>query len=329
MAIATLEEYLREFSVEIGDRILTSFPALHAPAPLTASFDPASIPYWPSYSEIDPAARMAYLKWHASGRSSPEAPISFVFLYFYGLERRILRDYGSGANRGEEYWTILGEVRRLLEVYGGNHSFRRYASALLEMAEAIHHTVDTDGPPPEYPLLGYDLPARLKIALGLMARDGKPIQPAWAAAWVCADPLFPRRTPFSRCNAYFKELFALRYRERWGAGIVVKPNKTTIRLEYQPASPSFGGPVSAQTELPDITVLREPIGKLRELGTECMDALDAYSRYLGRNPGTEAHPASMALLPPGLLAESQAGEARLASSRETSGPGRFRRPPVP
>jgi DNA replication protein DnaC len=31
MAITTLEEYLREFSVEIGDRILTTFPALHAP----------------------------------------------------------------------------------------------------------------------------------------------------------------------------------------------------------------------------------------------------------------------------------------------------------
>jgi len=31
MAITTLEAYLREFSVEIGDRILTSFPALHAP----------------------------------------------------------------------------------------------------------------------------------------------------------------------------------------------------------------------------------------------------------------------------------------------------------
>jgi len=31
MAIATLEEYLREFSVEIGDRILTSVPALHGP----------------------------------------------------------------------------------------------------------------------------------------------------------------------------------------------------------------------------------------------------------------------------------------------------------
>ena len=31
MAIATLEEYLKEFSVEIGNRILTSFPALHTP----------------------------------------------------------------------------------------------------------------------------------------------------------------------------------------------------------------------------------------------------------------------------------------------------------
>jgi hypothetical protein len=31
MAITKIEEYLREFAVEIGDRILTSFPALHAP----------------------------------------------------------------------------------------------------------------------------------------------------------------------------------------------------------------------------------------------------------------------------------------------------------
>ena len=45
MAIATLEEYLREFSVEIGDRILTSYPALHAPgdpvSPILARYAPA------------------------------------------------------------------------------------------------------------------------------------------------------------------------------------------------------------------------------------------------------------------------------------------------
>jgi hypothetical protein len=37
LAITTLEEYLREFSAEIGDRILTSFPVLHAPS------DPVSL----------------------------------------------------------------------------------------------------------------------------------------------------------------------------------------------------------------------------------------------------------------------------------------------
>jgi uncharacterized tellurite resistance protein B-like protein len=69
--------------------------------------------------------------------------------------------------------------------------------------------------------------------------------------------------------------------------------------------------VTASTSLPDITALKEPIGKLRELGMECMDHLDAYSRYLGRNPGSETHPAAMALLPSALLAECQTGEARL------------------
>jgi uncharacterized tellurite resistance protein B-like protein len=289
-------------------------PALIDPsqavAQSTAGFNPNSIPYWPSYSSIEPAARLAYLKWHASGRSAADATISFVFLYFYGLERRVLYDYGSTTERGEEYWLILDEVRRLLSIYGGNSSFRRYASAFLEMAESVHLTVDTDGPPPDHPL-GYEVPSRLKIALGMMARDGKPIPPAWACAWISADPLFPRRTPFSRCNGYFRELFALRYREKWGAGIAVKPNKTLLSLQYQPASASFGGQVTASTSLPDITALKEPIGKLRELGTQCTDELDAYSRYLGRNPGSDTHPAAMALLPPALLAESQVGEARV------------------
>lgn len=290
-------------------------PALIDPskavAPSTAGFNPESISYWPSYSSIEPAARHAYLKWHASGRSAADAPISFVFLYFYGLERRVLYDYGSKSERSEEYRLILDEVRRLLSSYGDNASFRRYASAFLEMAESVSLTLDTDGPPPEYPLLGYEIPSRLRIALGRMARDGKPIPPAWACAWVSADPYFPRRTPFSRCNRYFTELFALRYSEKWGAGIVVKPNKTLLCLQYRPASASFGGQVTASTSLPDITVLKEPIGKLRDLGTQCIDELDAYSRYLGRNPGSDAHPAAMALLPSVLLAESQTGEAKL------------------
>jgi uncharacterized tellurite resistance protein B-like protein len=288
-------------------------PALIDPSKSVAAsssgFDPASIPYWPSYCDLSPAARHAYLEWHASGRSNPDAPISFVFLYFYGLERRLLYDYGTSTNRPDEYEAIVREVERLLTIYSDNGSFRRYSSSFLEIARAIHHSVDTDAAPPEYPIFSPELPSRLRIALGLMARDSKPIPAVWASAWISADPLFGRRTPFTRCNGYFKDLFALRYRERWGEGVIVKPNRTTIRLQYQPASASFSSSVTAQTDLPDITVLKEPIGKLRELGSQCQDELDAYSRYIGRNPGASAHPAAMALLPPPLLAQCQTGDA--------------------
>lgn len=43
------------------------------------------MPYWPSYSEIAPSSRGAYLDWLASGRSDPNANIGYVFLFFYGL----------------------------------------------------------------------------------------------------------------------------------------------------------------------------------------------------------------------------------------------------
>lgn len=48
--------------------------------------------YWPSYSDISPRGRAAYLAWLAGGRSNPRAYIGYVFVYFYGLERRLLTE---------------------------------------------------------------------------------------------------------------------------------------------------------------------------------------------------------------------------------------------
>ena len=47
-----------------------------------------SMPYWPSYSDINPGARATYLDWLASGRSDERYGPGYVFIYFYGLERR-------------------------------------------------------------------------------------------------------------------------------------------------------------------------------------------------------------------------------------------------
>jgi hypothetical protein len=52
----------------------------------------SSLGYWPNYSELTPSARRAYLEWLASGRCAPNAPIGYVFVYFYGLERRLIAE---------------------------------------------------------------------------------------------------------------------------------------------------------------------------------------------------------------------------------------------
>ncbi len=286
-------------------------PALIDPSLSVASssvgFDREWFQYWASYTEIGASARNFYLSWHAAGRSSPEMPISLVFMYFFGIERRILQDLGTGGGHGEEYSLILAEVRRLLGIYGANQSFRGYASTFLDLAEVIRKYPDLDGPPPDEILPTYGVSARLKLGLRLMARDGKPIPPAWARACVVADPPFPPRTPFTRCREYFNELFEARYRERFGDGVIVTPDKMRVQDDYQQEGYSFRRALTARAELLDVTVLQEPIGKLRALAEECTGELNAYSRYLGRNPGGGKCLAAMALLPPILLSKSMTG----------------------
>ncbi len=156
------------------------------------------------------------------------------------------------------------------------------------------------------------------MGLGLMARDGKAVPAAWARTWAIADPIFPRHTPFLRCREYFDELFDARYRDRFGAGVVLKPNKTLLRLEYRPASASFANSVVAETGLPDVTVLKEPAGQLRALAEECCQELDSYSRYVGRNPTGAKDVAGLALLPPVLVSQSQASHVRQLRDRLAS-----------
>ena len=87
--------------------------------------------YWPSYSSIPPDCRAAYLHWLLDGRRAPGAHIGYVFLYFYGLERRLLVDSQRSPAARAEHPTLVREVERLLRIYGANGSFSGYAGNLL------------------------------------------------------------------------------------------------------------------------------------------------------------------------------------------------------
>ncbi|KQU95533.1 hypothetical protein ASD12_23790 [Mesorhizobium sp. Root102] len=252
--------------------------------------------YWPSYSSISPPARKSYLDWLAGSRSDPDAYIGYVFLYFYGLERRLMLEESPPDADG-----VVAEVCRLLQVYGGNGSFKRYAGELLsafqlksaQLPEKFDLEVEENS---------YEIPIMLKVALGMRVRSGDAIEPDLLLAYVLADPETRVRTPARRAQSLLRELFAEAVEKQYPNGVRVpaagvrklKVNYRACSATFDLAIRPFGG------DLPDITNRSEPISGARRIFDDCTDRLDDYSRMLGRSEGLRPSLAAVAQLPSGL-----------------------------
>ncbi len=242
------------------------------------------IGYWPSYSRISPNARGTYLNWLLTGRCEPRTHIGYVFIYFYGLERRAISDAPNDAAARAEVGLIAAECRRLLAIYGENRSFRGYASRLLSLLPYVapeHFDAD--------PLDGLDVerygevPLRVRVEIADRALAGKPIDSNLALEWFRGHPDSRLRTPARRCAAEFDELFRRRLESKFPKGWLVKPNKRGIKVDYTPASASFMGGVEFDlSHLPDVTSLVRPLRVLQEIADQAMADLDGLSRYLGK-----------------------------------------------
>ena len=257
--------------------------------------DPLS--YYPSYAELSPAQRGRYLDWLAAGADGPDVGIGYVFLYFYGLERRVFLD---GAV-GEERAAVVAEVRRLYDLYRSNGSFERYAAAFLSAAEGAGAETAQYLTTPEI-ARRWEPDLRLRLALGQAAVDGAPIPADWALLWLYQDPYTSLRTAATRCLEELRALFRHRYSEQFGDGLRVKPNKTPLRVDYRASSGDFQAAVPVG-DLPDVTALKRPLNQLRPVLDACTDELDAYSRFVGRHPEKRQTREAVGLLPPSLARE--------------------------
>ena len=256
--------------------------------------DPAgeSLPYWPSYRDITPRARATYLDWLAGGRADPRIGPGYVFLYFYGLERRFFQD--SPAE--EERRRLVAEVSRLLGMYGQNHSVRRYLGAFLNAAAVVLESGGDHRPP--FTSSARELPLLLRVAIGQMVKSGEPLSAEWLLEWYVAHPDTRLRTAVTRALTEFKALFALLFDDRFPEGLTLRAPKRRLRAVYRAASGTFEADLrGAIGDVPDIGALSRPVTVAREIADEAAGALAKYSRFLGRNPhgrdSIEAH----ALLP--------------------------------
>lgn len=279
--------------------------------------------YWPSYSEITPSARRAYLSWLAGGRCDPEADIGYVFLFFYGLERRAIVDGLKDEQAQRDRPAIAQELRRLLVIYGGkSFSFRRYASELLSWLEVSHFSKKLyNEPVPCFPTT-FEVPLYIRLALGLAAAHGVPVPPHLALAWVRLDPASCLRTSANRCAEQFDKLFQQLYTETFKSGIVLPCNKTKLKLVYQPASAGFRGVNEIKLtfgDTPDVTVLTAPQKQLKKIVEVVTDQLDPYSRYLGRNPDSLNALEGLLLLPPTVWPEAAKDALKALQGRVAEG----------
>lgn len=258
--------------------------------------------YWPSYSHIPPGSRAAYLTWLADGRRARDVPMGYPFLFFYGLERRVLVDARHLPAAAAEVPGIRAEVEQLREAYGANHSFRSYSTSFLGVIDTLwpgagpavmtSHSSDRT----------WELPIELRVRIGRSLAAGEPLPASLAFAWLLASPEVSMRTPATRCPSEFQRLFEMRYAAAFGAGLAIRPPRKRLVAHYRPASASFGGPVELPVgDLPDVAGLTAPVTRLREVADACSDDLDAYSRWLGRHPDGGQSLAAAALLPDELI----------------------------
>lgn len=258
--------------------------------------------YWPSYDTGMPEARGAYLNWLLYGRRNPSAYIGYVFLFFYGIERRILVDLAKDLSHSEVD-VLVAEVNRLLDIYGNNRSFRGYATSFLDLIASLKSLEGELAPVPWNPDdRGWELPNALRLGLGRLAAAGTPLPADWALSYLRHHPENGLRTAAQRCQPQFDELFCTRYHQRFPGGIKMRAPARKIDFSYYPASAGFGGTVSVESDVPDITSVVGPLNKLKDLGAECADELDALSRFLGRRPDESASASAVSLLPDVLLA---------------------------
>lgn len=282
-------------------------PSLPIAAP-SAGNAQEKLGYWPSYANVSPGCRGTYLRWLSSGKCDPETDIGYVFLYFYGLERRLLVDQPPPG----EVELLVAEVVRLRGIYSGNGSFDGYSRRLIETVETARAIVDPASARPYTPDLS--LPAGpmslpLKIAIGRKVVADEPLEFDLAIAGLMGLPwdVAPRNTlVMDRARSAFLRSLRVRFDKAFPLGFKLRNRKDSrLQLDYRPASAGLRvnlGAAAALGHLPDPATLNWT--KLVSLAAEVSSELEPYAKMLAYHPERADSLAALGVCPPDLLADT-------------------------
>jgi hypothetical protein len=277
----------------------------------------AEMSYWPSYGQISPRSRLAYLQWLSNGKSDPSAYIGFVFLYFYGLERRVFL-VGTDAN---ETVTIIGEVERLRRIYGSNRSFDGYSRGFLEASEIkrlLGMASASRGYSPDLGAPAYVMPMMLKLAIATRVTKGEPLSFELAVAGLVGLPqgtsIVDRRV-LEHAWPYLIEMLRPRFEAVCPLGLRLRPGKAgKLPLIYRGATAGLQvdlGAAHSGASLPDPAML--DWSKLIALVAPVAADLEPFAKRAAHRSTWAASLEAVAFLPTEVQRIATIGPAQTAS----------------
>lgn len=275
LVYATGQKYLHVFDASL----------IELPLPTSKSaYLAESLPYWPTYHECSPRQRAQYLDWIYSGRKDPSVELGYVFIFFYGLERRILVD-------GQDHVCIINELVRLMSIYTQSNSFKNYSATLLWLT--IFLTAERGG------VVDNDILSRaikatsrwsddaLRYCLGYFALRALPLPVDAAYVLADRDERSVNSVVTKRHADKFRTLFVQRFEEAHPSGFTLPAKHRERKLEYRPASGTLlaarnSPPEVASRTIPAFDHSQRHFGPLATLWNNCVDELRGFDRVSRR-----------------------------------------------
>jgi len=292
---------------------LSSEPSLihpHLPLAPVAGRLGGSFSSWMTYRDLTPPLRAGYLRWLAGGRSAPDIPQVYLYLFFCGIERRILIDLRNAPGDRPELPLLLGELVRLMTVYRRSAGFVESASYLAVLGHLFAGGVSAEALEPLLAAAGSRNAAAAEIGAALLARDGRPLSAPWAfSLWATWDQAY-RAAPFFNCPREVRDLFLLRFSEAFPAGIRLPRRQEMLGFSYLPQNPSLRAEVSLRLAgLHGVRRTRDQMEKLQQVADRVFSELAPYSRWV-RKSGNPSSPAALVWLPAELARGWESEESR-------------------
>jgi uncharacterized tellurite resistance protein B-like protein len=273
-----------------------------------------------SYAFLDPNQRACYLDWISNGRAGALDNSGYAFLFFYGLERRLLIEQ-------QDQIAIVEEVVRLLDTYPFFALFDAHLNLFLAFAlaqigiesiteNAFHRIFDRISLKWDenvVPLLKWD-ESLVAVALAWFYKNSIPLPASWAIRAARKDPLFPNSVASTIPAEQLTSLFESRYREHFDRGLILKAASDDREIRYRPVNLSLlldsNQPhlSNRPIKIPDVLGFGGQFVPLVKMLTSCVDYLRPLNRvattgsFVRTGPEPRTAPAANAATSPGASA---------------------------